>query len=415
MSAAIQTERRGPRHAERAQAGGAAPGVETPKAAVEAEGAKPEAGKREQEPLSTERLQRSLQATLRGEAEAAQPAEETSTGAGAEATAPEAGVEGEPSTTPGEGGAAEDTAETPAGLDQSQKGLIDAVTALRAERRELRAELEQMKGKLETIAAAKEKEEPASPATSEPDPVAYDPEVAQVLAAEQDQRELVGWARQQLRTVERAPEQVVAELKRRKIELGTEEPEALKDMLETVRENGQAKLDELIVERRAVISVARQRGKETQAASSQVADTVLPERKDASSDRAKLFQHVLKNNPGLKLVPDGEFRAALQVLGIEQAMAVIRAGGQDPIKVLKFEKLGLKAPSGAAKTAAAARAATSGKVAHQVPTTRLPGAPVNAPGGTGQGSEPSSHELYLRYQATGKEEDKRAWMRATLK
>lgn len=421
MSVTIQAE--APAANPSATKGGATPGAKAPNPKTQApsgEGGKASETDNKVEELTTERLQASLLESFRGKTETETPPE------GATPNEPEPGAnepsapgEGTQVTEPPEGGTAN---EEPEGGDQSNKGLIDAVTALRAERRELKAELEKVRGEIEGLKAGKEKpaqeeEGAGGSAPSRTDPAMFDGEVQEVLRAEAGQRELKGWAQRQLRVLDKTPDAVVAELKRRQIDLGSEEPETIQEWLQTVHENASEKLEELIVERRAVLNVARQRASEVQQSTATIAETILPERKDASSDRAKLFGHVMKNNPGLKQTPDGEMRAAVQVLGIEGAMQVIAAGGQDPIKVLRLEKLGLSGNGSIPPLRDPAKGSpthTNGKVVHQRPTTRLPGPPAGAPPG-GATEEPDAHALYERFKKEPTEENRVAWVKAGLR
>jgi hypothetical protein len=279
---------------------------------------------------------------------------------------------------------------------------IDTVTGLRAQRRELKTELRaevEARQKLEAeLAAAKAGMPPAAGQPQAPaaagtaavrpgiDPVLGMPEIEALTAKEAQENRTVEFCSTLLRRASRDPEGTAAELAKAGVTIADPTPENLAEFLENARENARQKALALVTERTVLAAEARRNAQAARAASERQVQELAPELKDPKHPRSVLYAQTLETFPALKTAPAGGLIALVHTLGLEQLQ--------------KLKPGAAPGPNG------------NGAPRPAPPPPRGP-RPANAPSLPGS-TRQTSGELFKKFQASGKPEDRAAWIRSTL-
>lgn len=279
-------------------------------------------------PLSTASLTASLLAELSGEPPATPPApvapEDNAAGpesppAASDIPAPEAGEDSERSDP-----------ETPPTKDVD--GLHHAVTALRAERRELKARLKELEQKVAASAAPappKPEAEPEAAAPVPPPPVT--PGLAKLEKDQQQHEAIHQWSRRMLKLAQRGEtDKVQAELAAQKVALPDTSDEAVVDWLETVRDNAAQKLSGITAQLAVEQEKARYQALSAQAADEQRARELFPWFSDTASRQYQLAQQIARETPWVVKLPSALVTLGHQVEGLLAVEARRRPAASKP-------------------------------------------------------------------------------------
>jgi hypothetical protein len=284
------------------------------------------------------------------------------------------------------------------------------VTGLRAERREARAKLEAMEKELQALKSGATSGKPGADGeklqrtgavqdagATGSGPLA-DGVPKELVEAEATKRQVIGWAREATKRLRTDPDSVVAELAKNGVRLADTSPEGIADWLGEVRENATADLAKVGAQIELARGQAAQLAEAGKVQAMQVAHEYMPELSEKDSPRRQRYEQIMETHPELKGHPRGPLAAMVQVLGMEalDALMAQRKGRRGDGETVRLGE------------------GTKG-AGHQTarPPSKLPNGGGPAPV-VGSGKKISSSELLARYQKSGLEADKTAWMKSML-
>jgi cytochrome c556 len=355
-----------------------------------------------EQPLSTETLAASIKVALNTPASASAPV----TPAPATPTpTPTAGPEPSPAGAPGAAAPTEtvleeDGVQTPSEATQWPKSAIDTITAVRAKARDKRKEVESARDAekaradalQQELAALKQQQpnpskRPEAPAAAG-DALATIPEVAQARAEHAKHAQTHQSAVQLLAQLRTDPDGVRSILKQAGVPADNAAPEDLTVWLERCRDEALAHRSEAAAMVRTIeMQAAQQLGAQRQDWT-HTAQALAPDLARAGTPTHKEVQDALKRFPWLAQDPMGDYAALAFVEGH---------------KLLQGKAKRLQTPAAAPATTATTTT---------LPPAPLPGAAASLPAATAPGN--NVDELRARFFKTGKEEDRTAWVRATM-
>lgn len=292
----------------------------------------------------------------------------------------------------------EDEAGTmPAESTQWPKSAIDTITAVRAKARAKRQEVESalqaekaraesLQKQLDEARQAPKEEAPAAPAAPATDALGAIPEVRQARLEQQTYAETYRTASQMLARVDGDFEGVVEVFRKQNVDLSRHEPEQVKAWLQGVQADAQLRHSDAAARARAVEQQAAQALGAQQQDWTSTAQALAPDLAKEGTPTQQEHLDALKRFPFLASDPMRDYAALAFVEGH---------------KLLQARAKRLQAP-------AAPAPATTPPPA----SPPLPGAPASlpAPAAPANGVE----ALRDKYFKTGREEDRQAWVKATM-